>query len=177
VVLALSAAPAVAGESFSFYLDPAKWLDEHGETLTLARWQGRPLILSMGYPDCRKTCATTTLVYKEIQKVLDAQGRQAEFVLISFDEKSTAEEWIEFRRRRKLERANWHFLIGADTDVRRMARQIGVTYWFDPGHGAYLHDFHILLLGDDGRVRAEIDWDHMGEEDIARLFAVEPGAR
>ena len=166
----LIGAPAWAGGSYSFYLDPARWIDEQGETTTLARWQGRPLVISMGYPNCRKVCATTTLVFKEIQKVLDAKGKQAEFVLISFDEKSTPEDWAEFRRRRRLDRPNWHFLVGSASNAKRMARMIGIKYYFDPGHNSYLHDFRIQLLDDDGKVRAEIDWDHMGEDDIAKLF-------
>lgn len=164
------AVPTWAGSGYSFYLDPARWTDEHGETTTLARWRGRPLVISMGYPNCRKVCATTTLVFKEIQKVLDAKGKQADFVLISFDEKATPEDWAEFRRRRGLDRSNWHFLVGSALDARRMARMIGIDYYFDPGHNSYLHDFRIQLLDEDGRVRAEIDWDHMGEEDIAKLF-------
>jgi cytochrome oxidase Cu insertion factor (SCO1/SenC/PrrC family) len=161
--------PSHAGE-YSFYDDPASWTDELGEPSVLGRWRGKPMIISMGYPTCRKVCATTTLVFKEIQKVLDARGKEAEFVLISFDEKATPADWLEFRKRRKLERRNWHFLIGSAKDAQRLSRQIGVEYWYDLSHATYLHDFRILVLDADGHRKSEIDWDHIGEEDIARLF-------
>lgn len=161
---------ACADGGYSFYLDPAQWTDDRGQPVTLAQWQGKPMVISMGYPDCRKVCATTTLVFKKIQKVLDAKGKQADFVLISFDEKSKPEDWVEFRHRRGLDRPNWHFLVGSAVAAKRMARMIGVDYYFDPGHNSYLHDFRIQLLDEGGRVRAEIDWDHMGEDDIAKLF-------
>lgn len=165
----LAGLPSRADE-YSFYDDPARWTDELGEASTLGRWRGRPMIISMGYPTCRKVCATTTLVFKEIQKVLDARGKEAEFVLISFDEKATPGDWLEFRKRRKLERRNWHFLIGSSQDAQRLSRLIGVEYWYDLSHATYLHDFRILVLDANGRRKSEIDWDHIGEDDIGRLF-------
>ncbi len=167
--LGLTSLPGRADE-YSFYADSAQWTDEYGETAALGRWQGMPMIISMGYPTCRKVCATTTLVFKEIQKVLDARGKQAEFVLISFDEKATPADWLAFRKRRKLDRRNWHFLIGSSQDALRLSRLIGVEYWYDPSHATYLHDFRILVLDAAGRRKSEIDWDHISEEDIAKLF-------
>ena len=88
-VLALaSAATAVAARSL--YQAPLAWRNDRGESVTLDRWKGTPVVLTMVFTSCQATCPLTMGKLVEIQKKLDREKVAAEFVIVSFDPAVTA---------------------------------------------------------------------------------------
>ena len=64
---------------------PPSWTDDGGRQLSLPDLRGRTVIITMAYTNCRRTCSTTMLRLQEIQRILDAKGKSAEFVIVSYD--------------------------------------------------------------------------------------------
>ena len=153
-----AAFPASAGSDtvMSYlYRAPMQWTDDAGRNVALSNWKGRPVIITMGYSSCRRTCATTMLKLQEIQRVLDAKGKQAEFVVVSYDaEGDDPRAWTQYRQTRNLTRENWHFLTGNKADTRRFAYLLGFDYWQFENH--IVHEFKIVVLDDKGVVDREI---------------------
>jgi protein SCO1 len=159
--------PARADAVMSYlYRAPLHWVDDAGRNVALADWQGRPVIITMAYGSCRRTCSTTMLKLQEIQRVLDAKGKSADFVVVSYDaEGDDPRAWTQYRQSRNLTRENWHFLTGNKADTRRFARLLGFDYWLMESH--IVHEFKIVVLDTKGVVEREIG---LVPQDFERLF-------
>jgi len=143
-------------------LQTVTWIDNDGSPLRLSQLAGRKVVLTMAYTACRRVCATTTLVLQEMQRLLDARGITAEFVVVSYDPSNDAPaDWTDFRKRRGLTRANWHFLTGDERTTHQMARALDLNFW--SYHEHLVHDFRIVLLDEVGRASGEIVWEQLGE--------------
>src|SRR5262245_13810799 len=133
------------------------WVDDSGKSVALSRWEGRYTVLTMSTGACQKVCSTTLRRMEELQAVADRRHLRVEFLVIGLDPKNdTPKAWREYRAHRKLARENWHFLSGDDDRTRSVARMLGISYWFYDEH--VLHDFKIVLLGPDGRIRRALAW-------------------
>jgi protein SCO1/2 len=166
--LLIAAAPAGAMQpSLDRQLSGIQWLADTGERLSFDQLKGRVIVMTMGYSGCRKTCSTSVLVLKELQSLLDRTGKQADFVVVTYDPQAdTPEAWRQYRKARDLTRANWHFLSGSEGDTRRMARFLDLAYWHYDEH--IVHDFRIVLFDREGRWHREIVWQT--QRDLEHLF-------
>jgi cytochrome oxidase Cu insertion factor (SCO1/SenC/PrrC family) len=145
---------------------PPTWTDDGGRRLSLPDLRGSTVIITMAYTNCRRTCSTTMLRLQEIQRVLDAKGKSAEFVIVSYDpDNDDAAAWTQFRKNRNLTRPNWHFLTGTKPDTRRTAGLLGLDFWSYDSH--ILHDFNIVVLNEQGALDRQIGFEPV---DFARLF-------
>ena len=153
-------------------LDPgllaSNWTDDSGKPMTLSQLRGKSMVITMGYAACRKTCSTTLLVLKEIQKVLEQQGRAAEFVMVTYAPEADAPRaWAEYRKSRGLDRTNWHFLSGSVQDTRRMASMLDLNFWSYDEH--IMHDFRVVIFDADGKFLREVGWLDVGH--LAEILA------
>ena len=111
--------PAAEVIGSSLYSQPWTWTEDSGRQVSLSAWRGQLVFLSMAYSSCRNTCAMTFHTLDLLQSRLDRDGRVAQMVVVSYDPKNdTAAAWAAFRRRRHLERPNWHFLSGDPQTTR-----------------------------------------------------------
>jgi protein SCO1/2 len=170
LVIAVTVAPVAAGASGAttayLYRAPLQWTDDTGRNVALADWKGGPVIITMAYSSCRRTCSSTLIRLQEIQRVLDAKGRSAQFVVVTYDpETDDPQTWAQYRRTRNLTRPNWHFLTGSRADTRRIARLLGLDFWMYDNH--VMHDFKIIVLDGNGAVDKEIGFAPV---DFERLF-------
>ena len=147
-------------------LFPPKWTDDTGRQMSLPDLRGRTVIITMAYSSCRRTCSTTMLRLQEIQRILDAKGKSADFVIVSYDpETDDPQTWSQYRKNRDLTRPNWHFLTGSKADTRRIAGLLGLDFWSYDNH--ILHDFNILVLNAAGVLDRQIGYE---PADLARFF-------
>ncbi len=146
-----------------------KWMPNQGTTpLALADLLGKPVVLTMSYTACRRTCSTTMLVLREMQAIFDRKGREANFAIVSYDPaRDSPAEWTAYRKSRGLDRASWHFLTGTLPDTRRLARFLDLNFWNYDQH--VMHDFRIALFDTQGRWHKDIVWDR--PKDLAAFLA------
>jgi protein SCO1/2 len=145
---------------------PSRWTDDGGRALSLPDLRGRIVIITMAYTSCRRTCSTTMLRLQEIQRILDAKGKSADFVIVSYDPGTDdAPTWAQFRKNRNLTRSNWHFLTGSKSDTRRIAGLLGLDFWTYDDH--IMHDFNIVVLNAEGALDRQIGYEPV---DLANFF-------
>ena len=162
LLLLLLPVSAISQESAlaPLYQSPIKWIDDQGTSVSLAKWQGRPVIITMAYGACRKYCPLTITRLLEIQRLLDRQKIIAEFVVISYDPiTDTWQNWAEYRKTHNLNRNNWHFLTGSPEDTKTISQMLGMDYWLYDDH--IMHNFKIVRLGANGGIEKTLDWDGM----------------
>ncbi|HEY7643008.1 MAG TPA: SCO family protein [Steroidobacteraceae bacterium] len=159
----LACQQAVA-EARSLYAEPWKWIDDSGEQVALSRWRGSEVLLTMAYSSCRATCALTLRTLESMQRDADARGRAVEIIVVSYDPHTdTPEVWSEYRRRRHLDRTNWHFLSGTPQFTAQLASTLGLgDFWSADRH--IVHDFRIVQLDGDGRIRRDVRWGYGASE-------------
>ena len=157
--LARAAAP-------SLYALDLKFTDDRGAVRRLAEWQGRAVVLTMAYGACRSICSSTLRTLEALQADADRKGLALEILVASIDPaEDTPQAWAQYRRARKLGRANWSFLSGSATDTRRLAQFLGVRFWRYDEH--VMHDFRIVRLAADGSIASALYWD---QRDTAQLL-------
>src|SRR5262245_30200476 len=112
-----------------------EWRDDAGKRVSLSEWQGRFTVLTMSTGACRKICSTTLRRMEELQAVADRRSLRVDFLVIGLDPRSdTPEAWREYRRQRKLGRDNWRFVTRKPEGTRRVASELGISYWFYDEH-------------------------------------------
>jgi cytochrome oxidase Cu insertion factor (SCO1/SenC/PrrC family) len=148
-VIGLFLATPAAAEGL--YRLPFIFTDDGGRTVGLDQWSGHPAVVAMEYSNCRFMCSITLLRLKEVQAAADRRGIPLQFLVISLDPKNdTPAAWTQYRINRDLQRDNWHFLTASEADTKRLARYLGIRYWYYDEH--LLHDFRLLRVGPDGRI-------------------------
>ncbi len=163
-LLLLLSLPAVSQETVlaPLYRTPINWIDDQGKTVSLVKWQGIPVIITMAYSSCRKICPLTLARLVEIQRLYDKQMIDAEFVVISYDPiGDTWQDWAEYRKVHELSRQNWHFLTGSPEDTKAISQLLGMDYWLYDEH--VMHDFTIVRLDTNGYIEKTLDWDKMNQ--------------
>jgi protein SCO1/2 len=134
------------------------WTDDSGKPVSLNKWQGKPVVISMAYSTCRKFCPITVNKLAAIQLLFDEKKIDAEFVVISYDPASDKwQDWAQYRKVHKLYRDNWHFLTGSLQDTKTISQMLGMDYWLYDEH--VMHNFKIDLLNARGDIIKSIDWD------------------
>jgi len=133
------------------------WVESNGRDFRLADVDSPLVVMTMAYTACKKICSNTSLVLGEIQRRFDVMGQAAEFVVVSYDPRNDSPaDWQDYRMRRGLQRATWHFLTGDAVSTRVLARQLDLDFW--TYHEHIVHDFRIVLFDSHWNVIGEVDW-------------------
>ena len=138
----------------------ASFRDEMGREVKLGDFFGeKPVILTFVYYDCPMLC---TLILNGLAKALAVMkfdpGREYEVVAISIDPAETpaqaakAESATVKRFGRQETAPGWHFLVGAQDQIDRVAQIAGYGYQFVPETGEFAHASGIVVLTPQGRI-------------------------
>jgi len=171
VVFALTAlaTSAVASAQLFSQFGAVHWVDSDGAMRTLTQYRGHPVVMTMSYTACRKTCSASMLVLRKMQQILDRQGRDVSFVVVSYDPShDSPQQWRHYRDARHLP-PSWHFLSGPEADTRRLAEFLELKYWVYDEH--VMHDFRIVMFDADGNRIRDILWDGTSESDLEHDLA------
>ena len=151
---ALLPAPAWSATT-NLYTLPYTFTNDQGRVLRLSEWNGKPMILTMEYSNCRFMCTTTFAQLKELQAAADKKKIRIDFVIVSLDpDNDTPEAWRQYRISRDVNRSNWHLLTGSKAATKEFAALVGIKYWYYGEH--LLHDFKVMRLNAKGEIEKEI---------------------
>ena len=157
VLASVVALASLAGAGRSLYQAPLAWRNDRGESVTLDRFQGTPVVLTMVFTSCQATCPLTMGKLVEIQKKFDREKIAAEFVIVSFDPaRDTPERLAAYRKSTNHQNPNWTFLVGSEEDTRMLAMLLGIKYSRNPETGDIMHDNKIVLLNGSGEISKEL---------------------
>jgi protein SCO1/2 len=125
----------------------AVFTDESGTSVRLSRYFARePVILVLGYYHCPNLCSTvmTSLLDSLNRVTLDA-GRDFQVVAVSIDPSETpviaASKKAAYLATyaRPGAAGGWHFLVGDEDSISRLASSVGFRYRYDPSLKQYAH--------------------------------------
>jgi len=132
--------------------------DETGRELPLSTYFGaKPVILALVYYQCPMLCTQILngLVISLRGMSLES-GRDFDVVSVSIDPTETpslaSRKKAEYLRRYAKSSNGWHFLTGAEPQIKRLAQAVGFRYAYDPKTGQYAHASAIMVLTPAGKL-------------------------
>jgi protein SCO1 len=132
--------------------------DETGTELPLSSYFGaKPVILALVYYQCPMLCTQILngLVMSLRTMSLEA-GRDFDVVSVSIDPTETpslaSRKKAEYLRRYARSSNGWHFLTGAEPQIKKLAQAVGFRYAYDPKTGQYAHASAIMVLTPAGKL-------------------------
>jgi cytochrome oxidase Cu insertion factor (SCO1/SenC/PrrC family) len=165
-LVALVCSASASAQLFSRF-HTAHWTDIDGTAHTFDDYKGHPIVMTMSYTACRKTCSASMLVLRKMQEILARRGSDVSFVVVSYDPShDSPEQWRHYRDARKLPKS-WHFLSGADDETRELADFLELKYWVYDEH--VMHDFRIVIFDADGNRKRDVLWEQF--PDLERELA------
>jgi protein SCO1/2 len=134
--------------------------DETGQAIHLGNYFGdKPVILVLYYYRCRTLCGIVLNTFVETMYQLDFNiGDEFNVVTVSIDETETpalaAEKKAAFIKyyNRPGAAAGWHFLTGANEQIKRLADAVGFHYVYDAETDQFSHPVGIMVLTPQGRI-------------------------
>lgn len=154
----------------SLYHLEATFTNDRGETVTLADFRGRPVVLTMFFASCSYACPLLVSDMTRIQDALPAEVRdKVMFVLVSFDaERDTPAALAKYRAERSIG-PQWQ-LLHADADtVSELAALLGVKYRKE-ADGMFGHSNLITVLNPEGEIAHQRGGLQGGLEETAQAL-------
>jgi protein SCO1/2 len=155
-----------------------------GDTLRLAKLEGKVLLVSFIFTTCNGTCPATTHRMGQVQEALKAHGLWKEggvrFLSITLDpRRDTPEVLRSYMRIYDADATHWSFLTGPPEQVEKTIRAWDM--WVRPtANGQLDHPSRIFLVDRRGRVREIYDLNFLKPawvvEDIRLLLGESEGA-
>lgn len=140
----------------------ARFRNESGNEVTLGSFLGKkPVWLVMPFYQCKNTCAM--MLHGVVETLHDPAlkwqvGRDFDVVVISINPKegpalasATKDRYLSELGIPGADKG-WHFLTGAEADIRRVADAAGYTYVYDAPRDQYAHPTVTMMLTPDGRL-------------------------
>jgi protein SCO1/2 len=156
-----------------------RFRDEDGTTRPLSDYfHGKPVVLVPAYYRCPRLCSLVLNGVADVLRRVDYEpGTDYEIVTFSIDPAETPElarakkaAYVEHVRREGAGAA-WHFLTGAEPEIKRLTDAVGFRYAYDPVRGEYAHASGLMVLTPDGRVSRYFYGMNFSSRDVA--FALE----
>lgn len=128
---------------------PLRLVDQRGDTVTLERFRGRPVLLTFAYGHCRTVCPVT------VERMLGAQRRTADDVTLLV---VTLDPWRDRPERLRHIADGWGFrdqamVLGGSVDaVLAVLQAWRVPDGRDPRTGEIAHAPTVYAIGRDGRL-------------------------
>ena len=138
--------------------------DESGQTVRLSKYfhTGKPVVLSMIFYNCTMMC---TEVMNGEARLLNEKdlgfkvGQDFEMVTVSIHPKETPalatikkKNYLKSLKDASSGQRGWHFLVGKDESIKKLADAVGFRYTYDAQTDQYAHPGGIMMLTPEGKV-------------------------
>ena len=131
-----------------------EFLDEAGNTVPLRKYfdGSRPVMLTLNYYSCPMLCTLQLNgLIAGLQDLAWTPGREFEMVTVSINPLETP-ELARLKKQTYLEAygrpgaaAGWHFLVGSEGNIKRLADAVGFGYRYNEQRKEYAHAAAVML--------------------------------
>ena len=150
---ALQISQAALGSS----LQDLKFYDSQGRPVSLSKYQGRPLLISMIFTSCHHVCPAITrhlaTAVEAAREVLEEDSFQV--ITVGFDTAvDTPDAMRMFAARQNIDDSNWDFLSAPADTVSDLVENIGFVYF--PSPRGFDHINQVTVVDRDGVVYRQV---------------------
>ena len=143
--------------------------DQDGKRISLESLKGKAVVLTFVYLQCADICPLFLNTLADAEKLLPDQDRAlTRFVAVTIDpRRDTPQAFKAYMRERGLLSGNWHLLTGAVEDIQKLLEHYEAVVMPAPD-GALVHNGVFIVIGPDGRERAELHGSDIPADVLAR---------
>ena len=148
-------------------------LDREGQPVQLARYRGKPLLVSFIYTACFQVCPTTTRnLQKAVQNTVDVMGADRFNVIsIGFNQPFDSPAALkDFARQYGIHLPNWEFLSPAPAIVGELTREFGFSFVATPAGFDHLNQ--VTMVDAEGTIVRQVYGEKFTAEDLAEPLKV-----
>jgi protein SCO1/2 len=161
-------------------VDPTlAFTDQSGQPVSLRSFLNqRPVVLAMGYYQCPMLCGVVlnALVQSLQDLAPNSPNRDFNFIFVSIDPRETA-QLAGAKRENYLARygwspaaSRWHFLVGSENTIHRLADEIGFRYRYDGITHQFVHPSGLVFLTPSGRISSYLLGVEYPAKDLAQAI-------
>jgi protein SCO1 len=171
--------PTPGGVEIGTYrqVDGFSLIDQDGQPRTLADFQGKPVLMSLGFTNCPDVCPLTLADFKKVKTALGAQGDQVAFVMVSVDPARDTPEQL--KRYLSIFDDRFIGLTGDEKAIRAWTQQLDASYKKiepEPGQTGYTvgHTSFMYLFDREGVWRLQYPYQTPAEVMAGDIQALLP---
>lgn len=143
--------------------------DQLGNSITLAQFKGKPVVLTFLYTHCPDVCPLTAEKLHATMQSLGQNAQQVAVLAVSMDPKGdTAAAAQNFSKVHKMG-DYWHFLLGARDELAPVWASYSVDAQAATSSGTVSHSSAIYVIDKQGRERVLLDNDFSSNQLAADL--------
>lgn len=140
--------------------------DDSGREVRLGEYfsKDKPVLLLLNYSTCPRQCSQQlTALTKVLSEVEWTTGQEFELVRVSIDPKETVEQARQAKSgytdmySRPGSEGGWHFLVGSEENIARLANDVGYRYMWVESQRQYVHPTVFILATPDGKISRYIN--------------------
>jgi protein SCO1/2 len=148
-------------------LTDTKLVDQNGNTISLASFKGKPLVVDFIYTSCPGPCLMETAKLANVALRLGSDlGSKVTIVSISVDpEHDGPKQLLDYSRRQGADEKGWYFLTGGPGEVDQALAGFKLSRQVEPDGGVG-HLVDMMLIGTDGRLVREYNGEVVKAQDI-----------
>lgn len=142
-------------------IDSLNFRDDFGAVVPLSKYfrQGRPVLLTMIYYECPNLCNFLLNELTHALKSFDwTPGDRFDIVTVSINPKETPElaakkKAAYVKAYGRLESSKgWHFMTGEESEIKKLASEVGFGYRYDEREKQYAHSAAVYVLTPEGKI-------------------------
>ena len=138
-------------------LDGYSFMNSSRETVRLADFRGKPVVISLVYSSCYHTCPMTTQhLAKAVRAARQALGADSFTVLtIGFDTPNdTPQAMADFARKQNIPPFHWQFLSADAATLQRLIKDLGFIY--QPSPKGFDHLIQASVIDAEGKLYRQV---------------------
>ncbi len=130
--------------------------DQNGQTISLAQFRGKPVILTFLYTHCPDQCPLTAEKLHQAMLALGSQAQQIGIIAVSTDPKGDTVQSVQTFSALHRMQSYWHYLIGSQQQLSPVWNNYNI--YVQPGQASAVnHSLGIYIIDQQGRERAYLD--------------------
>ncbi len=134
--------------------------DATGNPVTLSRYRGKPLVISLIYTSCYHTCPALTQSLAQVTRVAREALGEGSFsvITVGFDAPvDTPARMAAYAAEQNISLPHWDFLAGDAAQIQALTENLGFIFF--PSAKGFDHLAQLSLVNADGRIYQQIYGD------------------
>jgi cytochrome oxidase Cu insertion factor (SCO1/SenC/PrrC family) len=143
-------AAAVAAGRVDDKAPTLRLVDQHGDSVSLEQFRGRPVIVTFAFGHCTTVCPLTVHAARLAAQRLSGKG--AVLLVVTLDPWRDTEPRLPYLARRWELGESMHLLSGGPDEVERTLSRWRIPRARNPATGDITHPSMVYVIGPDGRI-------------------------
>lgn len=148
--------------------------DQNREPVSLSQFRGKIVAMTFVYTRCPLPdyCVRLSNNFGVLQRRFKSRmGLDLVLLTVVIDPvHDQPAELVSYAHTWKADARSWHFLTGPVPDIQRICRAFDMAFY--PDEGLFVHSFHTVVIGRDGRLAANLDGNNFTAQQLGDLIQV-----